>query len=244
MPARPLITTEDFRQIYDRLKSPVARLDCGAKCAPLNGGQPVCCDTRNAIPIVDKTEWKFLKSRTDLWHLYKAKDANDRKILEDAGPTCTAIECKGARHCERDNRSLACRAFPFFPYIDREKRFFGLAYYWDFEDRCWVISNLAVVERDFLAEFVDGFEYLFRRDPEEFESFRAQSIAMRQVYSRRRQPIPLIGREGGYFKELPYGRGIRPAELAEFRKHGAYRSDETYARAVKRAAAEAAEEAP
>jgi hypothetical protein len=152
-----------------------------------------------------------------------------------------AVECKGARHCERDNRSLACRAFPFFPYIDRDKKFFGLAYYWDFEDRCWVISNLGAVERGFVDEFTAAFDYLFAQDPEEFDSFREEAITMRRIYSRRRRPIPLIGRDGGWFKELPMGRGIRPARLEEFLKHGPYRSDQAYARAVRKAEAEAAE---
>lgn len=244
MAHKPLITPVDYGQIYARLQGSVARLDCGAKCAPLNGGVPVCCDTRNAIPIVEKDEWRFLESRTDLWHLYEIRDAVSRKILADAGPTCTAIECKGARHCERDNRSLACRAFPFFPYIDRDRKFFGLAYYWDFEDRCWVISNLGAVEPAFVAEFVGAFDYLFAQDPEELDSFRLQSIAMRQVFSRRREIIPLIGRDGGWFKELPLGRGIRPAKLEEFRKQGPYRSEQAYARAVKRAAEAEATEAP
>ena len=116
-------------------------------------------------------------------------------------------------------------------------KFIGLAYYWDFEDRCWVISNMAVVERAFLADFVAAFELLFERDEEEYDSFKEHSVSMRRVFSRRRQPIVFIGREGGYFKELPHGRGIRPCEAKDLPKFGPYRSERAYARALKEAGA-------
>lgn len=238
-----LITPDDFRQIYDRFQSPLARQDCGRFCAPLNGGEPVCCSTKHAIPIVQKVEWKLLKSRTDMWRSYKPVDAASRKIAEDAEPECKAIECRGARHCERDNRSLACRAFPFFPYVDRAGKFIGLAYYWDFEDRCWVISNAAEVERNFIGEFGAAFEHLFERDPEEYTTYREHSLAMRRVFSRRRKAIPIIARAGGYLQELPYGKGLVPADASAFRKHGPYRSDAAYARAVKDAEAVVAADA-
>ena len=187
--------------------------------------------------MVQKIEWEHLKSRTDMWRRFKPYDAATRKIVKELGPSCCAAECRGARHCERDNRSLACRAFPFFPYIDRQGKFIGLAYYWDFEDRCWVISNMAVVERAFLADFVAAFELLFERDEEEYDSFKEHSVSMRRVFSRRRQPIVFIGREGGYFKELPHGRGIRPCEAKDLPKFGPYRSERAYARALKEAGA-------
>src|SRR5690606_21417962 len=50
MPKTPRIEPEHFRQVYERLKSPVSRYDCGRHCAPLNGGEPVCCSTQNAVP--------------------------------------------------------------------------------------------------------------------------------------------------------------------------------------------------
>src|SRR5262249_15363385 len=98
---------------------------------------------------------------------------------------------------ERENRSMACRAFPFYPYITRENEFVGLAYYWDFEDSCWVISNLAVVDADFVREFVRAHEMLFEVDRDEFDTFRQQAADMRRVFSRRNRYIPLIGRDGG-----------------------------------------------
>ena len=230
------ILPKQFNEIYKRFQANISRHDCGWKCAPLNGGQPVCCDTSNAVPVVHKAEWQLLSKRTDLWHKFKVYDAPTRKIVDELPNTCTAIECKGAQFCERDNRTMACRAFPFFPYITKAGEFIGLSYYWDFEDRCWVISNLGVVEREFIRECVAAFERLFKVDPEEFTTMRDHSASMRRVFTRRNQIIPIIGRDFGYFKVMPGTGGvIKPAQAAEFKPQGPYRSDKAYARAVKEA---------
>ncbi len=225
----------DFRAIYQRFQAAVSRYDCGRFCAPLNNGTPVCCDTEHAIPVVDKTEYRLLKSRTDLWGPYTPTDASSRKIVETLHKSCTAIECKGAMHCERDNRTLACRAFPFYPYITRAGELVGLATYWIFADRCWLISNMQVVERQFVQEFVAAYELVFKRDPEEREVMRGQSATHRRVFSRQKRIIPLIGRDGGYFKVMPHGGEVRSATPAEFVKVGPYASRRAYAAAVKKA---------
>lgn len=235
MTKTPSIQPDDFREIYDRFQASISRHDCGRKCAPLNGGEPVCCSTRNAIPIVQKAEWRLLKARTDMWRRFKPYDSASRQIVAELSTDCAAIECRGARHCERDNRSLACRAFPFCPYITREGAFIGLACYWTFEDRCWVISNMQEVDADFVRDFVAAYEYLFEKDPEEFKTFRDYSATMRRTFSRKGRYIPLIGRDGGYLKVLPHGRGIVKADPAKFPKHGPYKSERAYQRAVKEA---------
>jgi hypothetical protein len=228
MAAKP----EDFARIYARFQAPIARFDCGKKCAPINGGEPVCCSTQHAVPLVQKSEWRLLKSRTDLWRLFKPYDGPTRKIVHGLHRTCTAIECKGVAFCERENRSMACRAFPFYPYITREGDFIGLAYYWEFEDSCWVISNLSVVDAGFIREFVAAHETLFAADRDEFDTFRQQSASMRRLFSRRKRVIPLIGRDGGFFKVMPKSGRVLLADPARFPKHGPYKSARAYARAV------------
>ena len=120
------ISPDDFAQLYDGFNAPVSRFDCGRKCAPLNGGEPVCCSTQNAVPVVHKVEFELLKTRTDLWTKFKPYDYSTREIVAELTSDCTAIACKGARHCERDQRTIACRGFPFYPYLTRQKEFVGI----------------------------------------------------------------------------------------------------------------------
>ena len=120
-------TSQDFDRIYKKFQAPISkRYDCGQKCAPLNAGIPVCCDHDRAVPIADKGEWDLLRKRTDLWSIYTPKNKTEEKEFGDLAEGCQSIICKGAKFCERENRTIACRAFPFFPYFTKEKELFGL----------------------------------------------------------------------------------------------------------------------
>jgi len=235
--ARPCASIEDYRRLYDLFQAPVSRFDCGRKCAPLNGGEPVCCSTDHAVPVVDRAEWLLLRSRSDLWRRHKPQDAQGKAIAAALPRGCLAVECKGARHCERDNRSLACRSFPFFPYIDGKGTFIGLAVHWTFADRCWVMSNLGIVDAEFRRQFVAAYDRLFAVDRGEYEANKDHSTALRRVFSRRGWPIPLIGREGGYFKVMPHGRGMRPCRPEALPKYGPYRSARAWRAALAAASA-------
>lgn len=225
-----------YEKIYRKFNASISEAhDCGRYCAPLNGGQPVCCDVDNAIPAASPPEWKVMKKRTNLWSKYKP-DPDDKhavKEVAEINETCIACVCKGAAHCERENRMLACRAFPFFPYLTKDGEFVGLGYYWIFEDRCWVISNLQIVEKPFVKEFVKSYQMLLDADEGEYEAFMEQSASMRRIFSRRKQILPLIGRDGGYLKVLPKSGGkIEKADAREFAKYGPYVDDKAYAEAV------------
>jgi len=236
MPQRR-IQPADFEHIYDIFNAPVSRFDCGRHCAPLNAGEPVCCSADNAVPIVDRAEWQLLKSRSDLWQRHRPQEAVGKQLVADLHDSCLAVECKRARQCERENRSLACRAFPFFPYIDRKGNFIGLSIHWGFADRCWVMSNPEIVDAEYRRQFVAANELLFERDPEEYAVHREYSASLRRVFSRKRLAIPLIGRDGGLFRILPHGGAMVPATPKSLPKFGRYRSDRAYQAAITEAAA-------
>ena len=231
MPAK----ARDYEKIFKKFGSAISeKYDCGRICAPLNKGEPICCSTQHAVPIVTTEEWQLLRRRTDMWHRFKAYDASTREIVKELSDTCRAIECKGAANCERHNRSLACRSFPFFPYFTRERDLIGMSYYWSFEDRCWVISNLQIVEENFIKELIATYEYLFSKDEDEEDAFVEQSASMRRVFSRQNRIIPVIGRDGGYFKVMPKSGGkIMPAKLSQFKSHGPFVSDKAYKAEIK-----------
>ena len=234
--AKATLKSADFASLYDGFTAPVSRFDCGRKCAPLNGGEPVCCSTQNAVPVVHKVEFELLKTRTDLWYSYKPNDAASRKIVKELTSNACAVECKGAAFCERDNRTIACRSFPFYPYLDKTGKFIGLTYYWDFEDRCWIISNMQVVERKFVDEMIAAFERIFKLDPDEYDTMKDHSANMRRVFSRKKKIIPVIHRDGGYYKIKPGDGGkLTPCTPDDYKKFGPYKSEAAYIKAVKQA---------
>lgn len=227
-------TAKTYSRIYSELTAPISqKVDCGKFCAPFNEGQPVCCSTQHAVPIVSKAEWSVLKKRTEIWSKFQPYDKNTQKIVKDLPTDCRAIECKGARFCERDNRTLACRAFPFFPYIDKKNNVVGLSVYWTFDDRCWVISNLQVVEQDYIDQMLDTYEHLFAADEDEFNAYVEESAKMRRVFGRRKQPIPILARDGKVFKVMPKSGGkVVPAKLSDFKPTQPFSSNKAYRQAI------------
>jgi hypothetical protein len=236
--AKAKIAAGDFATLYDGFTAPVSRFDCGRKCAPLNGGEPVCCSTQNAVPVVHKVEFDLLKSRTDLWSKFKPYDYATRQIVAELTSDCMAIHCKGARFCERDNRTIACRGFPFYPYLTRERQFIGIGTYWVFEDRCWMMSHLEIVDRPFVDEFIATYEALFVKDESELKTYVDFSASARRVYSRWKRQIPLLSRQGDLLIVDPSTGAHRPGRRKEFPKAKPFTSEKEYRAAVKEAGGE------
>ena len=218
-------TPAAFVALYARFQAPIAALNCGDKCAPHNErGVPFCCDTRHAVPAAYSAEWEYLQENTDLWQLWSAEDPAETERLRNQVPNGQVlIACLGHSFCQRNFRSLTCRSFPFFPYLTREREFVGLSYYWEYEDRCWVISNLQVVSREYRAEFIAAYDKLFEMLPEERENYHHHSTVMRRIFGRRQRAIPLLHRNGHAYKITPRNGRMRRVSMTRLPKFGPYK---------------------
>jgi hypothetical protein len=158
-----------------------------------------------------------------MWQRWEADDPADTAILEAEAPAgMLLVACQGAAACQRHGRSFTCRAFPFYPYISRAGEFLGMSYYWQYEDRCWVISNLRRVTPEYRAEFIAAFERLFELYPAEKETFRYHSSSMRRVFGRKKRAIPLLHRNGGCYKVTPRNGRLRKVDAASLPLFGPY----------------------
>lgn len=227
------ILPPDFRAIYDAFDAPVADFDCGQKCAPHNeGGKPFCCDICVAIPTAYKTEWDYLISETDLWKAWDAKTCADEdenpaeevaRLKKETPDDMVLIECLGPAECQRDYRALTCRQFPFFPYIDSQGEFLGLSYYWEYEEQCWIISNLDVVNEDYQRQFIQAFELIFEHWPDELETYRIHSEVTRDEYNEKRRAVPLMHRNGHTYKISSHNERLRRVSIESLPKFGPYK---------------------
>lgn len=214
----------DIASLYADFDAPIAAFDCGRKCAPYNEyGVPFCCDTSHAIPTAYQAEWAYLETNTDLWHLWEGDDPAETRELRAETPVGQhLIECLGHRYCQRNFRSVTCRAFPFFPYITRDGEFIGLSYYWQYEERCWVINYLEVVTPAYVQQFVAAYDWIFENISGELGNFRYHSIIMRRVFGRQKRAIPLLHRNGGVFAVTPKDGSLEPLDPARLPKQGPY----------------------
>ena len=104
-----MFTPAQIEELLATLTVPVTEIDCGTLCAPDNGGVPICCDKSRIVPVLYKKEYQVLRARSDLWRPFRPQTEQQRELGEDMRPCDRLCECKGVAHCERDNRSLACR---------------------------------------------------------------------------------------------------------------------------------------
>jgi hypothetical protein len=224
MRERDSLNRVDFATLYAQFRSPIAELDCGRKCAPYNeNGVPFCCDTSHTIPSAYPEEWQYLQTSTDLWHAWQSEDDNETNRLQSMAPSGhTLIACLGHELCQRNFRSISCRAFPFYPYISEIGEFIGLTYYWEYEDRCWVISNLEVVRPEYRQEFIAAYDEIFVKLPDEWENFCYHSSYMRKTFANRRRAIPLLHRDGDNYSVSPISGNFRRLVRRKFPKFGVY----------------------
>jgi hypothetical protein len=216
----------DYPQLYRQFDAPIAAFNCGDYCAPHNPhGVPFCCDSHYAVPAVYVNEWAYLQVNTDLWHRWQGRSlAETRRLQEDTPEGMLLLECKGHPACQRSYRSISCRAFPFFPYVTRDGWFSGMSYYWQFEDLCWVVSNLAVVTSTYRNSFKAAFDEILFRIPGELQNYRQLSSSMRRVFSRKKRAIPLLHRNGKYYKVTPRNGRMRRVDPQRLPQFGPYRS--------------------
>jgi hypothetical protein len=214
-----------YKELYSVFDSPVSVLDCGRECAPYNEyGIPFCCDTFHTVPTAYEDEWEYLASKTDLWHLWEPDDPEHYKLLKTVTPEGhVLIECLGHEKCQRNFRSITCRAFPFAPYISSSGVYLGISYYWQYEDRCWVISNLDQVTRIFRDECIRAYEWIFNTYPREWDIFKYHSELLRREFGQSNRAIPLLHRNGYAYKITPHNERMRRVDVRSFLKHGPYK---------------------
>ncbi|RLD91917.1 MAG: hypothetical protein DRJ13_17085 [Bacteroidetes bacterium] len=170
-----------FEDIYRIFSSPLSNIDCGEKCGAFNEyGVPVCCDVSLIVPSAYRAEWDYLKDVTDLWQPWRSSNPIDADLEDDVQDGQVLLKCLGYRQCQRQYRTMTCRAFPFFPYLDSKGNFLGLMYFQEYREYCWIISNLSVVTPTYKAEFQQAFNLLFNQYPESKESYAQFSSYLRK----------------------------------------------------------------
>ncbi len=214
----------DFDKLYSQFQDPICNLNCGDYCAPYNNrGIPFCCDLTHAVPAAYKEEWEYLQARTILWHEWQAKSDRERENMQEITPPGQILlACLGYDQCQREYRTITCRAFPFFPYITLDGDFIGLSYYWQYEDQCWVISHLRQVTKAYISQYVNTFDKIFAEMPDEKITFRYFSIIMRRSFGRKHRSIPLLHRNGKVYKISPKNGRMRLISVDKLPKHGPY----------------------
>ena len=224
------LDAQELRSLYDGFNSPIAEFDCGKRCAPHNpSGKPFCCDICHAVPAAYRSEWQYLEQSTDLWHKWRGDECDETtpneitRLKSETPKNMILLACLGPSQCQRDFRALSCRQFPFFPYVTSDYRFLGLAYEWEFESKCWVISNLSSVTQKYRDEFVRTYDKLFALFQSEFDQYAYHSEQMRDAFARRRRRFPLLHRNGTTYLVSSRSERLQRVNSDDLPRFGFYR---------------------
>jgi hypothetical protein len=220
-----VIANIDYQAIYQDFSAPIAEVDCGVKCSPYNErGIPFCCDVKHAVPTLHQAEWDFLRRNTAMWKPWRPENDEAYEDLKEITPEGYLLcVCRGHERCQREYRAMTCRSFPFFPYIDQGGDFLGLSYYWEYEDRCWIINNLQVVSSRYREQFISTFDAIFERKADEYAIYRLQSDLCRHVFTQKKRAIPLLHRDGGMYKVSSANGGLRRVSPENLPRFGVYK---------------------
>jgi len=214
----------NFKELYKIFSCPITDLDCGQKCGPYNEyGVPVCCDIKQVIPSAFQEEWTYLRDNCDLWSPWREADRKDQdELMNDLQEGQVLIQCLGYLECQRPFRSITCRAFPFFPYLDRSGEFIGLVYYREFREECWIISNLALVNQEFKLEFQMAYKRLFELYPDTRSNYLAYSAYMRETSASAEEDLVVLGFSGELFFIDPYTEKLVKGQYPELEAFGPF----------------------
>ncbi len=190
------LTEAQISELHAILVAPVTDFDCGTLCAPENGGVPVCCHAQTILPVLYTAEFAVLERRTQLWSRYAPRNDGEREMAAAMRPCETFGICKGHEHCERENRALSCRTFPFEPYFDHDGEFAGLVFAYDLAGLCPLIGSGHRIRADFVEQCLRMFARLFQFDAEETLIWRGNSQTLRRSFARSRAKLAVYRQDG------------------------------------------------
>lgn len=189
----PLLEEEEIAYYYSLLTEELTNYDCGTLCKDKNGGVPFCCSVENAVPILYKAEFSYLKKRTELWKVWEPKTKHEINLKKNQEDKHTIFcECKGVAFCERENRSISCRTFPLEPYIDKRGVFVGLVFMREFMHGCPLTKRTKDIRQEFIDVSFLFWEKLMLRKPNEYETYRRSSIAYRRHRTKTKKNFPIF----------------------------------------------------
>ena len=171
-----MLTEKDVETIYKQFTSTPTKFDCGKKCAPKNGGIPVCCDADRAIPVVYRAELNYLLKRTDLWKKLNPKSEYEKKLVKETDPENVYVHCKGPAKCDRKYRSFTCRIFPLYPYLDLEGNTLGLVFNRAVGDDCYLLDKPGLISLKHVKDALSVWKTVFLKMPGEKELFIQKNV--------------------------------------------------------------------
>ena len=187
------LSEEQVKRFHRLLSVRMTDFDCGRLCTPGNKGIPLCCDQRHVVPVLFRSEWKWLRKQGELWERMPAESKSDRKMVKELVDYSVYCECRGPAECRRGQRALVCRTFPFEPYVDAEGIVQGLVFQSPDPKRCPLVSHPRKAFNDrYIRNAIRFWQELLDTIPEERELYIRESKKHKRRASRKRHAVRVL----------------------------------------------------
>lgn len=177
------LSEKELKWLYKLMEVPMTEFDCGQLCVTEENGVPPCCDALKTVPVLFKSEYEWHRKRNDFWRQMNEDDPVYNTFCEliDADDYEQFAICPGVEGCDRDQRSLVCRTYPFEPYIDEDGRLKGITFNYDEEEVCPLVSKLDLdLNGDYITNSLIYWDFIFKRFPDQFDIYYESSQQLRE----------------------------------------------------------------
>lgn len=179
MPAKnkkPKLTHNDLEKMFDLMSHSMISFDCGQLCKETCSCIPACCDNNTLFPLLFKEEYVWLTEHKGAdWKSFKPcrKKYTEFKNLSDH---LIFAKCPGIEKCNRDTRALACRFFPFEPYVDRKGKVLGLTFMTDDPEQCPLVTKpVKTFSKKYIRASIKVWQSLVDTFPDEKRLYKSES---------------------------------------------------------------------
>lgn len=80
-----------------------------------------------------------------------------------------------------------------------------------------------VITKQYLNEFIEAYDLLFAEYPDDKDNYRQFSITMRRTFGRKKRAIPILHRNGNFYKISPRHGRLRRVLAANLPRFGPYK---------------------
>lgn len=189
----PKLAVEEIEYYLALLQENITSYDCSTLCKKSADDEPYCCTPEHAVPYLYKSEYELYSSRSDLWTVWKPTNTYEKKLKSTQEDENTVFcVCKGAKFCERENRSVSCRTFPLEPYLDKRGVFIGLVFMREFSEGCPLTKKPKDIRQEFIDSHFLFWEKLLSRRPIEYETYWKASVSYRKYRTKTKKKFVIL----------------------------------------------------
>jgi hypothetical protein len=176
-----MLTDKDIKHMYGLLDGEMCDFDCGEVCSLKHRKRmPYCCENINAMPVLYREEYKYLRSQTKMWKKHNPREGEHLDELEFS----IYAKCKGYDKCERRFRGIVCRNFPTYPYFNAGGKAIGLFFNRSLKGRCYLIDRPGVIRKEFIKANIEFWNFLLPKVPDEWDFYIKFAEQMERMVKR------------------------------------------------------------